>query len=178
MNAVTVPDKVALTGTPGVGKTTVASLVQSRPVLYVNILAEREGAIVGFDDEMGSAEVDTERLAAAVSEMEGPVLLEGHLSHLLGVGLAIVLRCSPSVLAARLLGKGWSEPKTAENLEAEAVDVILVESLETVPSVCEIDTTNMAVEDVARAVEEILSGESQKYPVGNVDWSQEVLSWF
>lgn len=177
MNAA-VPDKVALTGTPGVGKTAVASLVRSRSVVPVDILAEREGAVVGFDDEMGSAEVDTERLAEAVSALEGPVLLEGHLSHLLGVGLAIVLRCSPSMLATRLLGKGWSEQKMTENLEAEAVDVILVESLEAAPLVCEIDTTQMAVEDVARAVEDILSGESQKYPVGNVDWSQEVLNWF
>jgi hypothetical protein len=38
--------------------------------------------------------------------------------------------------------------------------------------------TCMRVEDVAVAVEKILAGESEKYPVGNVDWSQEVLGWF
>lgn len=178
MNAASTPDLVALTGTPGVGKTTVASLVRSRPALSVNSLAERVGAIVGYDEEMGSAEVDVELLSTAMSSLTGPILLEGHLSHLLGADLSIVLRCSPKVLAERLRHKGWSEEKLAENVEAEAVDVILVEALESSRQVCEVDTTGLAAEAVAEAVEEILSGESEKYPLGDVDWSQEVLNWF
>ncbi|HIH01305.1 TPA: AAA family ATPase [Thermoplasmata archaeon] len=170
--------KVALTGTPGVGKTAVSSLVRSVKVISVNALAEEAGAVAGFDKERDTREVDVEKLAEAVRGIEGDALIEGHLSHLVGPDVSIVLRCSPAVLRERLTTKGWSEAKVSENVEAEAVDVVLIEALESAPVVCEIDTTRMSVEAVASAVEEILAGESEKYPVGNVDWSQEVLSWF
>jgi adenylate kinase len=170
--------KVALTGTPGVGKTSVASLVSDIEVVSVNNLAKRFNAIVGMDEERDTAEVDVDTLANVVAEMEGDVLLEGHLSHLLEVDQAIVLRCSPTVLKQRLSTKGWSDAKVRENLEAEAVDVILIEAVDAVTQVCEIDTTSLRIEEVSRAVEEILSGESEKYPVGHVDWSQEVFDWF
>jgi adenylate kinase len=170
--------KVALTGTPGVGKTSASALIKSMRVLSVNALADEAGAKTGFDDERGTSEVDVDRLAEAVRAIEGDAVIEGHLSHLVGPDIAIVLRCSPGVLRERLKSKGWSEAKVAENVEAEAVDVVLIEALESSPVVCEIDTTEISVEAVARAVEEILAGESEKYPVGNVDWSQEVLSWF
>jgi adenylate kinase len=170
--------KAALTGTPGVGKTSVSSLLSSIRVLSVDSLADEADAVTGFDVERETGEVDIDRLAEAVLRIEGDVLIEGHLSHLVGVEVAIVLRCAPSVLRDRLKAKGWGDAKVAENVEAEAVDVVLIEALEAAHVVCEIDTTRMSVVEVARAVEEILAGESEKYPVGNVDWSQEVLSWF
>jgi len=170
--------KVALTGTPGVGKTSVSALVRSFQVLAVDALAEAADAVAGFDRARDTKEVDVDKLAESVCRMEGDALIEGHLSHLLGVDVAIVLRCSPRILKKRLMNKGWSEAKVMENVEAESVDVILIEALEVVPVVCEIDVTDMSVSDVARAVEDILSGESEKYPVGDVDWSQEVLGWF
>ncbi len=170
--------KVAVTGTPGVGKTSATALVRSIRVIRVNDLVEEFDAVTGIDEERGSKEVDIDKLKAAVSKMDGDMLLEGHLSHLLGVDIAIVLRCSPTVLCERLGSRGWSEDKVRENMEAEAVDIILVEALEIVPKVCEIDVTDMPSEAVAKAIEEIIAGESEKYPVGNVDWSQEVLSWF
>ncbi|MDH3364636.1 MAG: adenylate kinase family protein [Thermoplasmata archaeon] len=170
--------KVALTGTPGVGKTCASSLVGTIEVVSVHELAEKCHAVVGFDEERDTVEVDIDTLADAVSRIEGDVMLEGHLSHLLGVEQAIVLRCSPTVLRQRLAAKGWSDAKVRENVEAEAIDVILIEAIEAVTRVCEIDTSSMRVEDVARAIEEILSGESEKYPVGHVDWSQEVFDWF
>lgn len=170
--------KVAVTGTPGVGKTAACRLVRSIPVVSANELAERYEAIVGRDEERETDEVDTERLASRLSEEAGDLLVEGHFSHLLGVDLAIVLRCSPSILRGRLLARGWSESKIVENIEAEAVDVVLVEALENAPKVCEVDVTDASPEEVASYIEEILAGESEKYPVGNVDWSQEVLGWF
>lgn len=170
--------KVALTGTPGVGKTSVSALVKGIRVVSVDSLVEEADAVTGIDEERGTREVDVSKVAQALRGMKGRVLVEGHLAHLLGVDIAIVLRCSPSVLRGRLSAKDWSPAKVDENVEAEAVDVILIEALESAPVVCEIDTTDMGIGEVASAVDEILAGESEKYPVGNVDWSQEVLSWF
>lgn len=170
--------KVAVTGTPGVGKTAASALVRSIKVVHVNDIVDECGAVVGYDEGRATKEVDVEKVEAAVSNMVGEVLLEGHLSHLLGVDLAIVLRCSPKVLEQRLAAKGWGEAKIRENVEAEAIDVVLIEAVENVPMVCEIDTTAMDPAAVATSIEEIISGETKKYPVGNVDWSREVLAWF
>ena len=170
--------KFAVTGTPGVGKTSSSALVRSVKVVHVNDIVDGCGAVVGFDERRRTKEVDVEKVGRAVSEMEGDLLLEGHFSHLLGAEVAIVLRCSPKVLGERLAGKGWSAEKVRENVEAEAVDVILVEAVENVPEVCEIDTTSRTPAEVAAAIEEIVAGEIQKYPVGNVDWSREVLDWY
>lgn len=170
--------KVAVTGTPGVGKTSSSKLVRSMRVVHVNDIVDECGAAAGYDEVRMTKEVDVGKLGEAVSGMKGDMLLEGHLSHLLGVDLAIVLRCSPKVLSERLSDKGWPEGKVRENVEAEAVDVILVEAVESAPVVCEIDTTDMSPAEVASAIEEIVAGETKKYPVGNVDWSREVLDWF
>ena len=170
--------KFAVTGTPGVGKTSSSALVRSVKVVHVNDIVDGCGAVVGFDERRRTKEVDVEKVGRAVSKMEGDLLLEGHFSHLLGAEVAIVLRCSPKVLGERLAGKGWSEEKVRENVEAEAVDVILVEAVENVQEVCEIDTTSRTPAEVAAAIEEIVAGEIQKYPVGNVDWSREVLDWY
>jgi adenylate kinase len=148
------------------------------PVIDVNVLVEQLGLATGYDRKRKTKEVDVARLARAVDKMEGNMILEGHFSHLLNPDIAIVLRCSPKVLEERLRKKGWAESKVRENVEAEAVDVVLIESLENVPEVCEMDTTRLSVEQVSRGIENILAGERQKYRVGNVDWSQEVLSWF
>jgi adenylate kinase len=170
--------KIAVTGTPGVGKTSACALVSSLRVVHVNDLVDELGVVSGYDRKRRTKEVDAKKLAKAVAKMDGDAIFEGHFSHMLGVDFAIVLRCSPKVLDKRLRKKRWPEKKIRENIEAEAVDVILVETLENVDTVCEIDTTRKTPKQVARAIERIVAGESEKYPVGNVDWSQEVLSWF
>ena len=170
--------KAALTGTPGTGKSTAASLIEGVRVVSVGEIAQREGSVAQADTDTDPIEIDTDVLSRYVADIDGDLLIEGHLSHLLGVDLAIVLRCSPKLLKERLLSRGYSDEKVRENIEAEAVDVILIEALESVDKVCEINATDLSPKAVADAVSEILAGESEKYPVGHVDWSQEVLDWF
>jgi adenylate kinase len=170
--------RIAITGTPGVGKTSACSLIESMPVVHVNDLVDKFDAASGYDRKRKTKEVDVTKLARALSRLDGDIVLEGHFSHLLKADVAIVLRCSPTILEKRLRKKGWDEKKVRENVEAEAVDVILIEALENVPEVCEIDTTNKKPSEVAQAIESIIAGERNKYRAGNVDWSEEVLSWF
>jgi adenylate kinase len=170
--------RFAVTGTPGVGKTSACALVKSIPVVHVNQLVDELGMFSGYDRKRKTKEVDVTKLAKEIRKMKEDMILEGHFSHLLDPDVAIVLRCSPKVLERRLRKKGWDERKIRENVEAEAVDVVLIETLENVPDVCEIDTTKKKPAQVARDIERIIAGERQKYRVGNVDWSREVLSWF
>lgn len=149
-------------------------------VVEANQLAKDKGLLGRMDRRRATREVDVSALDEALIEDEGlnQAILVGHLSHLLTVDLIIVLRCRPSVLAGRLRERGYSEPKVKENIEAEALDVILVEAAETGGIVLEIDTTGKSPEEVADAVEEILAGEREKYAIGHIDWSEEVLGWF
>jgi len=173
---------LAVSGTPGTGKSTVASILRSRgrEVIDLGDYAKEHGLLSGFDEARGSYEVDPRKLDRALKEVvrKDEVLLIGHLSHLLTVDIVLVLRCRPSVLAERLRKRGWPEEKIRENMEAEACDVILVEALERTGNVLEIDTTALGPEETAKAVEEILAGEREKYAYGNIDWSEEVLDWF
>ena len=170
--------RIAVTGTPGVGKTSACSRIMRIPVYHVNDLVEMFGLAEGYDHRRKTKEVDVKKLARRIEKLDGDMILEGHFSHMLNPDIAIVLRCSPAVLEKRLKKKGWPEKKIKENVEAEAVDVVLIEALENAPEVLEINTTEMTDSQVAKAIERIISGERQKYRVGNVDWSQEVLSWF
>ncbi len=115
--------KIAVTGTPGVGKTSACALVSSLRVVHVNDLVDELGVVSGYDRKRRTKEVDVKKLAKAVAKMDGDAIFEGHFSHMLGVDSAIVLRCSPKVLDKRLRKKRWPEKKIRENIEAEAVDV-------------------------------------------------------
>jgi adenylate kinase len=171
--------KAALTGTPGVGKSTIALLLQQEgwAVLEVGDLARKEGLLLELDAERDSYDVDLDGLDEITCAMPGDVVLVGHLSHLLQVDLVIVLRCQPRVLVERLQVRHYSADKVAENVEAEALDVILVESIESGAEVCEVDTTARTPEEAASSVLEILRGERRKYLPGHLDWSQEALGW-
>ena len=173
--------KLALTGTPGTGKSTVAKILASNGLQVVELgdLAKEKKLLGKLDRKRGTYEVDVKKLDRAVTELvPAPVtVLVGHLSHLVSVDKVVVLRCRPSVLAGRLKARGYPERKVAENAEAEALDVILVESVESGHEVFEVDTTNITSEETAEAVMSILAGEKEKYAIGNIDWSEEALDW-
>ncbi len=162
---------IALTGTPGVGKTAVAKDLRKRGYAVASVidLAEKHGCVV--DVEEGEVIIDVEKLAEVV-RFDG--IVEGHLSHLLRPKMAIVLRCNPIVLKERLLARGWNYEKVMDNVEAELLDVILVEAIESCDEVYEIDTTEMRVDEVADVVEAIICGEGEKYKPGKVNWLEEL----
>ncbi len=168
-----VSEVVAITGTPGTGKTTVADILRRRGyvVFSVNELAEELDCIVG--EEEGCKIVDVEELKRRIGGIlpEGTVFLEGHLSHLLSPKKVIVLRCNPLELKRRLESKGWDKEKVLENVEAELIDSILVEALELCEDVYEIDTTSLNPEEVADAIEDIVRGKNcDRFRPGRIDW--------
>ncbi|HTX43344.1 MAG TPA: adenylate kinase family protein [Methanocella sp.] len=166
--------KLALTGTPGAGKSTVADLVDGGfRVVHVNDLV-RGSFNLGRDKKRDCMVADIPRLSGYVKGLKGDAILEGHISHLLPVDAVVVLRASPAKLRERLRARGWSEAKVRENVEAEALDVILVEALEAHKKVYEIDTTNMTPMQVRDAVVEIIKG-TGKYRPGGVDFSEEAF---
>lgn len=167
---------IALTGTPGVGKTEVGKLLSKSgyDVKSANQLAEDLNCIIG--EEGGSLVVDIYSLKDKIERSEGKItIIEGHLAHHLNPDKVIVLRCNPKTLKKRLSKKGWKKDKILENLEAEITDVILMESLGN-NEVYEIDTTEMAAEEVSKAVADIIEGNIKEgeYKVGSIDWIFEL----
>ena len=167
--------KVAITGTPGVGKTGVAEALKDKyEIIHLAELVDR--FTIGYDEERESKIVDEEAMDEYIRRIkeEGILLVEGHLSHLMSVDAVIVLRCHPEELKKRLAKKGWKEKKIGENLEAEALDIILERALEKHERVWEVDTTGRSVKEVAREVDEIL----QKMPppsYGKIDYSEWLM---
>ncbi|MCS7121129.1 MAG: adenylate kinase family protein [Archaeoglobaceae archaeon] len=157
---------VAITGTPGVGKSSVAEKLKEKGYKVEKLLnlALKHNCVIG--EENGELVVDVEKL----SEIRFDGIVEGHLSHFLKADKVVVLRCDPLVLKDRLIKRGWSFEKVMDNVEAELLDLILVEALEKNSEVYEIDVTNMDVEEVANVIEEIIKGKGEKFKPGKIDW--------
>ena len=180
---------VALTGTPGIGKTSIANILKEKGFLAVDItkIAIEKSFLIGNDEKRDSKIVDVDVLNKYVEENykdEDIVFIDGHLSHLLAcVDKVIVLRCHPDKLRIRLSNKGWREEKIKENLEAEILDVILCEAvdLHLKNNIFEIDTTRKKIKEVVLSVVEIVKSNfepTKKYNIGKIDWSEEILKEF
>lgn len=180
---------IALTGTPGTGKTSVSNVLRQNgfEVVDLNKIAIEKDFLIGTDEKRNSRIIDVDRLSSYVKKgYEGKdfVFIDGHVSHLLkSVDRVIILRCHPDVLKKRLIRKRWKKEKIKENVEAEMLDIILCEAIDihAEKKVFEIDTTGESVDSVASSIKEIIRNKfkhMKKYNIGNVDWSEEILKDF
>ena len=152
--------RVAVTGTPGTGKTTATELVEADlEVVHLNAVIEDEGLTDGTDEGRGSWIADLDAVAGWLAGRDD-VLVESHLAHLFEADRVVVLRCRPDVLRARLAERGASSAKAAENAEAEALDLLLAEAVDRHGEgrVYEVDTTDLTPDEVAREVEAVVAG--------------------
>ena len=149
--------KLAITGTPGIGKTTVAKLVSkfmNYPLINLNYLLLKDFKLQN-DEKRDTWEVDIER---AIKEIELPkkCLIEGHLSHFFPVDAIVVLRCSSKKLLNRLKIKKWYATKVEENIESEAMNIISEEAREQHQNVFDLDTSNLKPLDIARKISKLM----------------------
>lgn len=164
--------RVALTGTPGTGKTTTAERLADagRAVVHLNDIIREEGLWTERDDERDSLVADIDAVAAWVDRHvpgDEPVVVESHLAHLLDADRVVILRCDPATLEARLRERPSEKSpeivdrSARENAESEALDVVLSEAVERhgAESVYEIDTTDLTADETAEAVAAVVGGE-------------------
>ena len=172
---------ILITGTPGVGKTTVSRLLADKInafLIDINELVNEKHLYTGIDEEKRYKIVNLDDLFNEIDNIIGKIddsnkyiIIEGHLSHLFEKSnLAIVLRANPDVLQERMDTKGWNNTKIRENIEAEAIDVCSYEAFEIHgDKVNEIDTSNISPQEAVDLIIEVINGE-KKFPVGSVDF--------
>jgi adenylate kinase len=179
---------IALTGTPGVGKTSLARALREEAVSVVDgkRFANAHGCVVGYDRFRRSRIVDVRRVGAALRRMapsDEVRLLESHWAHEVpGVDAAIVLRVHPATLARRLARRRYPRAKVRENLEAEAIDLIVQECVRRFGKrrVAQLDATRATTGALARKVQRILADPAanlMKFEISPHDWTQELLRW-
>lgn len=152
---------VAVSGTPGTGKSTAVDLVQTDlEVIHLNEVVHARGFTTGTDDERDTKIADLNAIGAWLADRDD-ALVESHLAHEFDADRVIVLRCRPGEIERRLVERGESDATARENAESEALDVVLSHAVEThgEESVYEIETTDRAPEAVATEIEAVIAGE-------------------
>ncbi len=126
--------------------------------------------VIGEDEERDAQIIDTDRWASEFVPVNG--FVEGHIAHLLPCDRIVILRCRPDELKKRLAQRKYPEKKIRENAEAEALDVCLIETVETFePSqILELDTTGRDAVFCADRIEGFYKGQI-KADFGHLDWS-------
>ncbi len=174
---------ILVTGTPCVGKTTVAQkLARELDALYINLteLAEKHSLTLGEDKERKTTIIDEEKMHAKISETieiteKRDVIVDGHYAYAVVpkryVTRIFVLRRNPIELRKIMEKCGFSGAKLWENLASEILDVCLVEALSEhdKEKVCELDVTGKTVESITREILAIID-DRKKCLVGCVDW--------
>lgn len=173
---------ISVTGTPGTGKTTFSRELAKRlnaRLLDLNQFVSLLG-IYELDRE-GTKVVNLRKMKSEfrkfVEKNRENLVVDGLLSHFLPSSLlthVVVLRTHPIVLERRLRKRGFRGKKLKDNLESEALDIILWEAvnLHGRSKVYEIDTTGKSVKKCVSDFLMALAGKKSLQP-GRISWLEE-----
>jgi adenylate kinase len=177
---------ILVTGTPGVGKTTVSRKLASKldaPYIGVTELVKQQQLIAGIDENRQTLVADTkkvsEQLQQILAKTEGRIIIEGHYAVDVvpnkDVSTVFVLRRDPHELKSALESRGYKEEKLWENLAAEILDVCLLDALSACEAnkVCEVDVSGKPVEAVVEEMMLVLE-KRKDCEVGTVDWLRKL----
>ncbi|MDK2892858.1 adenylate kinase family protein [Methanohalophilus sp.] len=178
---------IALTGTPGTGKTSVADILENNYgycVVHLNDVIKNEHLFDEVDEDRDCVLAEMNQIANYLDEHfsdkdDKIIILDSHLSHHFAQQ-CIVLRTAPADLRARLASRGYKDRKVEENVDAECLDVILVEAVEMCESVFEVETTCRDAIDVSKDIHEIITALSSgispdsRFLPGSFNWIDEI----
>jgi adenylate kinase len=164
-----------ITGNPGVGKHTIANLLEKQTTSYqmldINKFAIEKGLGEKVEDGI---EIDTVKLTDEIQKMiSDKSLIVGHLAPYVFnksiIDLVIVLRKNPYDLIEIYKQRDYQDSKIKENVGSEILGVIANDSIASFgkEKTFEIDTTKKMPEEIVNDIIEITH---KKRKTDNVDW--------
>lgn len=177
-----VQQAIAISGTPGTGKTSVGQLLKKRigaKFVDLGVVIREQGFYTGQDKERDTLVADLDGLRQYLENLlqqsKSQCIIVGHFADEIPdkfLEFLIVLRCHPVLLTKRLRQRQWSHSKILENVQAEIMDVCTAQALQSHPAekIFEIDTSQLSEEEVADAIEIIIGGKGDSFRVGKISW--------
>ena len=128
---------VAITGTPGTGKSSLAKLLKVKGFLVLDdkFFYEKRfpSLVIKEDKELQTKIIDTDKFNEIIKKLKnfkGLLFLDSHMSHLFDVDFVIVLERDLKELKKEYEKRRYNEVKIRDNLEAEAFKICRLESEE------------------------------------------------
>ncbi len=152
--------RIAITGTPGTGKTEVAKILSEKlEVDLIDIKPLLERSKVGFDKKRDSDIIDETVLSKEFEKIKGNFVIEGHMAHFIDskdVDFCIVLMTNSNELRKRLLKRGWDKEKIEENVLAEQMKICYGEAIDNKHKCIVYDTSNKTSEESVKEILEMI----------------------
>jgi adenylate kinase len=174
---------IVIGGSPGCGKTTIASLLGrslDRDVISLGELAVEKDCITEEDLKRDTLVIDEDCMVKAIGNVirkhDDEIILEGHYVDLVPykeVEKVIILRVHPEALRTRLMERDYPEIKVRENVEAEVFGVCQMDAIHSFGEelVFEVDTTGLTPEETHDKIIELLRASGKPT---RIDWMQRL----
>ncbi len=178
---------ILVTGTPGVGKSHICKILARRlkiPLIDINEIVMNESLTLGYDRKRMCLIADfkriKKRILKKIQELNAEsIILEGHYSQHIAaseiIDKAFVLRCDPRILENRLIKRGYSKNKVAENIMAEILGVCFNEAIKVYGfnRIYQINVTNKSQFEVSSKMIEII--ENKILESESIDWLTKLI---
>lgn len=155
---------IAISGTPGTGKSTLAKILAQKLKFYrLDLSQHYKQLAISYDKKRHCYVVDIKKLISLVKEtlkQHSNIIIDSHIAHLLPkkmMDVCIIATCSDlKKLKTRLQKKKYSPAKIKENLEAEIFQVCLMDAREQGHKVLVFDTSKKSVIAIVQKIKQSL----------------------
>jgi len=175
--------KIVLSGTPGVGKHTIAiilsSLFDKIPIVDINKIILSENLLIS--SQRGNDDVDIQKsfdfltLLLSKKEYQDSIVV-GHLAPYvidpLLVDLTVILRRSPYELRKIYEDRSYSQTKISDNMVAEILGIISYDALKRfeLSKLSELEIANSILPSISAQKIVYMYGDKKERSFGNIDW--------
>jgi adenylate kinase len=158
---------ILITGTPGVGKTEMATLIAEKldfhHINVGNVIKENK-CHLEYDETLNTHILDEEKLLDILEiefdteHINGGIVADYHACELFPerwFDLILVLRADTEILYDRLTSRGYSDKKRNENMQCEIMNVILDEAKESYDPAIVQELSNNTIEEMDENVSRV-----------------------